>query len=133
MHYRAHNYEQLNRILSAFPSHLLNFQFNVGPTPWSGALKKPPVVKQLLNKNRLFVRFGSMQSIPPHLISLRSILILSTNLLLCPYSGLSPFGFPTNILYYVRIAILPIRAKCPAHLILLGFISLFILFEDCKF
>jgi hypothetical protein len=41
----------------------------------------------------------SIQSIPPHPISLRSILILSTHLHLGLPSGLLPSGFPTNILY----------------------------------
>ncbi|PNF43534.1 hypothetical protein B7P43_G03911, partial [Cryptotermes secundus] len=38
-----------------------------------------------------------IQSIPSHPISLRSILILFTNLRFGLPSGLFPFGFPTNI------------------------------------
>jgi hypothetical protein len=41
----------------------------------------------------------SIQSIPSHPISLRSILILSTHLRLCLPSGLFPCDFPTIILY----------------------------------
>jgi hypothetical protein len=41
----------------------------------------------------------SIQSIASHLISPRSILILSTHLRLSVSSGLFPYGFPTNILY----------------------------------
>ena len=67
----------------------------------------------------------SIQSIPPHPTSCRSILILSSHLRLGLPSGLFPSGFPTKTLYTPLIS--PIRATCPAHLILLDFITLTIL------
>jgi hypothetical protein len=84
---------------------------------WSWALfEKLPIVQLLKNfpafyGNRRFIsvfkralqwsRFWarSILSIPPHPISLRSILILSTYQRLGLPSGLFPSGFPTNILY----------------------------------
>jgi hypothetical protein len=63
---------------------------------------------------------SSIQSIPPHHTSWISTLI-SSHLRLGLPRGLSPSGFPTKPLYTPSPT--PIRAKCPAHLILLYFIT----------
>ena len=62
-----------------------------------------------------------IQCIPPHPTSWRSILILSSHLRLGLPSGFFPSGYPTKPLYTPLLS--PIRATCPAHLILLDFIT----------
>ena len=68
-----------------------------------------------------------IQSIHPHPTSWRSNLILSTHLSLGLPSGLLPSGFSTKTLYTSLSS--PKRATCPAHLILLDFITRTILGE----
>ena len=69
-------------------------------------------------------------SIYPHPTSWRSILILSTHLRLGLPSDLFPSGFPAKILYTPLSS--PIRATCPAHLILLDVITRTILCEEYR-
>jgi len=71
-----------------------------------------------------------IQSIYPHPTYWRSILILSTHLCLGLHSGLFPSGFPTKTLYTPLSS--PIRATCPAYLILLDFITRTIMGEEYK-
>ena len=71
-----------------------------------------------------------IQSIYPYPISWRSILILSTHLRLGLPSGLFTFRFPHQVSIHSLSS--PIRATCPAHLILLDFITRTILGDDYK-
>ena len=64
---------------------------------------------------------NSIQSIPPHPTSWRSILILSSHLCLGLPNELFPSGFPIKTLYAPLLS--PIRAAYPAHLILFDLIT----------
>ena len=117
-------------------------------TPWSRVLLEKLTGLQLGKKFPTFhgtrrfitaitsVRYLSLswgrpiQSTYPHPTSRRSILILSTYLRLGLPSGLFPSGFPTKTLYTPLSS--PLRTTCPAHLILLDFITHTILGEGYK-
>ena len=115
-------------------------------TPWCRILPEQLTGLQLVKKFPAFhgtqrfaltsVRHVSLswaspnQSIYPHPTSWRSILILFTHLHLGLPSGLLPSGFPSKTLYTPISS--PIRATCPAHLILLNFITRTILGEEYK-
>ena len=73
---------------------------------------------------------STIQSIYPHPTSWSSVLILSTHLRLGLPSGLFTSGFPTKTLYTLLSS--PIRATCPAHLILVDSITSTILGEQYK-
>ena len=116
-------------------------------TPWCRVLLEKLTALQLVKKFPAFhgtrrfitaltsVRHLSLswaspiQSIYPHPTSWRSILILFTHLQLGLPSGLLPSSFPTKNLYTSLSS--PIRATCPAHLIL-DFITRTILGEEYR-
>ena len=86
-------------------------------------------ITTLMSVRHLSLSWASpIQSTYPHPTSWRSILILSTHVRLGLPSGLFPSGFATKTLYAPLSS--TIRATCPAHLILLAFITHTILGEE---
>ena len=97
-------------------TYLLTYLFTYLVTPWSRVLLEKLTGFQLVKKfpafygTRMFISTGtsarhlslswasSIQSIPPHNTSWRSILLLLSHLRLGLPSGLFPSGFPTKTL-----------------------------------
>jgi hypothetical protein len=79
-------------------------------------------ITELTSARHLFIFCGrSIQSMPLHATTQRSILILFSHLRVGLPSGLFPSRFPTKTLYKPLRS--RIRATCPAYLILLDLIS----------
>ena len=86
--------------------------------------RTPRFITALTSVRHLSLPWASpIQSIYTHPTSWRSILILSTHLRLGLPSGLFPSGFPLSS---------PIHSTCPAHLILLDFITRTVLGEQYR-
>ena len=117
-------------------------------TPWRRVLLEKLTGSQLVKKfpesygtRRFITAFtsahhlslswtSSIQSMPPHPTSWRSILILYSYLCLGLPSGLFSSGFPTKTLYSPPLS--PICATFPTHLILLKLITQKIVGEGYK-
>ena len=117
-------------------------------TPWSRVLLEKLTGIQLVKKfpafygiRRFITAFTSthhlslswaslIPSIPPHPTSCRSIFILSSNLCLGLPSGLFASGFSTKTPFMPLLY--PICIICPAHLILLDFITQTILGDQYR-
>jgi len=84
-------------------------------------LKTSPLVPDLRQMN-------PVHTLPPYFSKIHSNIIFPSTASLP--SGLFPSGFPTEILYTLLIYLL--RGTCPAHIILLDFVTLIVFGESYK-
>ena len=112
-------------------SKLIQLFFSYWFTPWSRVLLEKLTGFQIVKKFPAFYGIqkftsarhlslswaSSIQSIPPHPTSWRTILILSSHLRPGLHSGLFPSDFRTKTQYTPLL--FPIRATCTAHLLFL--------------
>jgi len=119
-------------------TYLLTYSMELSPSWEAGLVKKFPA---FYTTKRFITAFtsarhlslscaSSIQSTTPYPTSWRSILILSSHLRLGLPSGLFPSDFPTKTLYTPLLS--PIRATCPAHLILIDLITRTMVGEDYR-
>ena len=145
-HARTHTYICMCVCVRVFM--LLTYIHTYLLTPWNRVLLEKLTGSQLVKKFPAFYwsrRFttaftrarhlslswaSSIQSMPPHTTSWRSVLILHSHLCLGLPSGLFPSGFPNKTLYMPLIS--PKCATCPAHLIHPDLITRKILSEDYR-
>jgi hypothetical protein len=124
---RTHKYQMLASILTYSMQQSPSWEAN-----WFSASQETPHIlfTAFTSARHLSLSWArSIQSIPPHPTSWRSILILSSLLRLGYPSGLFPSRFPTKTLYTPLLS--PTRATCPDNLIL-GFITRTILHEEYR-
>jgi len=117
-------------------------------TPWSRLLLEKLAGSQLVKKfpafygtRRFITAFTSVrhlslhwarsiQSMPSHPTSGRSIFILTSHLCLCLPSGPLPLGFPAKTVYSPLLT--PMRVTCLTHLVILYFITHIISGEEWR-
>ena len=128
-------------ILTYLLTYLLTYSMEHSPSSEANQFSAKQEIPRIFGTRKFITAFtiarhlslswaSSIQSMPPHPTSWRSILILSSHLHLGLPSGLFPTGSPTKTLYTPLF--FHIYATCPAHLILLDFITRLILGEQYR-
>jgi len=112
-------------------TYLLNYSMEQSPSWEANRFSASQEIPRILWNPKVHYRsHNSFLPVPSHPTSWRSILLLSSHLRLGLPSALFPSGFLTKILYTPLFS--PIRATCPAHLILLYVITRTILGEQYR-